>query len=88
MTDQTTTPDAQDAHEGMTRMLFVDAIFGVGFPSQAAAIVAVEQKLARYTGNQHIEAWMWDREALEALPIPLLQDLYTSLKMYEVTHAG
>lgn len=80
--------DAQDNHEGMTRMLFVDAIFGVGFPSAAAAIVATEQKLARYSGNEHIDAWTWDRAALEALPTGMLQDLYTSLKMYEVTHAG
>lgn len=80
--------NAQDTHEGMTRMLFVDAIFGVGFPSAAAAVVATEQKLAKYTGNEHLDAWMWDREALEALPTSMLQDLYMGLKTCEVTHAG
>lgn len=68
-------------HEGMTRMLFVDAIFGVGFPNVETAIVACEQGLAKHTGNEHMDAWTWDREALEALTTETLQNLYTGLKL-------
>lgn len=68
-------------HEGMTRMLFVDAIFGVGFPNVHTAVTATEQKLAKYTGNQDMDAWTWDREALESLTTETLQSLYTGLKL-------
>jgi len=77
-----------EAHEGFTRMLFADAIFGLGFPNLETAITAAEQKLAVFSGNEHIDAWTWNREALEALGTETLQSLYTSLKTYEVTHAG
>jgi hypothetical protein len=68
-------------HEGMTRMLFVDAIFGVGFPNVETAITACEQKLAKFTGNDVMDAWTWDRAALESLTTETLQGLYTGLKL-------
>ena len=77
-----------DNHEGMTRMLFVDAVVGVGFPAQNLGMAAEQQELATFTGNQHNEEWSWTRTALEKLTTPDLQDLYTYLKTYEVTHAG
>lgn len=74
-------------HEGFTHMLFVDAIVGLGFPSIAAGIAATDQGLASFVGNQHKEDWAWHRSSLESLPLSTLQDLYTALKTYEVTHA-
>lgn len=79
--------EAPDAHEGMTHMLFVDAVIGVGFPHPAVARQAVADEMATFTGDQHNESWVWNRTVLEALPISDLQDLYCSLKTYEVTHA-
>lgn len=82
-------PPAPDPHEGMTRMLFVDAIVGVGFPSSEAGAVALMTELAEFIGTKSHPAWRWIRPALESLPTPTLQDLYTKLKMFEVTtHAG
>ena len=66
-------------HELFTHMLFVDAIVGVGFPHPQVAIDAERGELADAVG--------WKRSALEELPTPTLQELYTSLKLYEVTHA-
>lgn len=78
-----------EEHEGFTRMLFVDAIVGVGFPGPyEVAERATRGGLARFTGNQHNEEWTWDRPALESLALETLQTLYVSLKTYEVTHAG
>jgi hypothetical protein len=76
-------------HEGFTRMLFVDAIVGVGFPGPyEVAEHATRGGLARFTGNQHNESWGWERDALENLTLGTLQTLYVSLKTYEATHAG
>lgn len=75
-------------HEGFTKMLFTDALCGLGFSSYAAAVAATDQGLARFTGNQHTESWAWNRDALETLPLATLQDLYTSIKLHKVTHAG
>ena len=68
-------------------MLFVDAIVGVGFPHPQVAIDAERGDLAVSTGDQHNEGWAWKREALADLSTSTLQELYTSLKLYEVTHA-
>lgn len=75
-------------HEGFTRMLFVDAIVGVGFPHYRIGADAVRGGLARFIGGQHDETWAWERAALEELDVSTLQELYTGLKMYEVTHAS
>lgn len=74
-------------HNLLTHMLFIDAIVGVGFPSVAAAESATANGLATFTGNQHYERWDWNRTALDELDLPTLQDLYTGLKLHEVTHA-
>jgi len=70
-------------HELFTRMLFTDAIIGVGFPHHQVATDALRGKLAYATAS----GWLWNRTALEELPIDTLQDLYTGLKLHEVTHA-
>ncbi|MDP2323513.1 MAG: hypothetical protein Q8N51_05730 [Gammaproteobacteria bacterium] len=77
-----------DNHELFTRMLFIDGILGAGLHDYEVAQEAVDSGLATFTGNQHNESWMWRRIALEKLSLPALQDLYTSLKLREVTHAG
>ena len=74
-----------EGHELFTEMLFADAIVGVGFPSHAVAEAAVKQGLAVFSGNQHNEGWTWLRPKLEALPMNDLMDLYTGLKLHEVT---
>lgn len=79
--------ESPDAYEGLTRMLFIDAIVGVGFPHPQVGVEAVSEGLATFTGDQHNEAWAWSRTALNVLHVEDLQDLYTSLKTYEVTHA-
>jgi len=66
-------------HELFTHALFVDGIVGVGFPHPQVAIDAERGGLADDAG--------WRRDVLEDLPTPTLQELYTSLKLYEVTHA-
>lgn len=66
-------------HELFTHMLFVDAIVGVGFPHPQVAIDAERGDLANDVG--------WKREALADLSTHTLQELYTSLKIYEVTYA-
>ena len=70
----------------MTRMLFTDAIFGVGVTPEVTDY-ALKAGLVRFAGNQHNERWEWTREALEDLSTATLQDLYTSLKLHEVSHA-
>lgn len=77
-----------DSHEGFTRMLFIDALAGVGLPTFASAIAASDQGLAYFCGDQHNPEWAWDSDALEKLSIETLQDLYTSIKLHKVKHAG
>lgn len=71
-------------HELFTKMLFVDAIVGVGFPHPQAAVDAERGGLARNVDH----TYHWNRAALEELPINTLQELYTALKLHEVTHAN
>lgn len=77
-------------HEGFTKMLFVDALCGLGACGmpRAARQEAVKQGLMKSTGSQYNEKWDWKRGALEELPISDLQDLYVGLKYQEVTHAS
>ena len=76
------------SHNVLTHMLFVDAIVGVGFPTPAAAESATAGGLAVFTGTQRNERWDWNRTALNELDLPTLQDLYTGLKLHEVTYAN
>ncbi len=66
--------------------LYIDAICGAGFPSPAFAEQAVKTGLARYTGNQWVMRWEWDREALTTVDERSLQALYEGIK--EIQHAG
>ena len=69
-------------HELFTRMLFTDAIVGVGFPNNQVGVDAQRGGLATL-----VDDWAWNRTALEALSLATLQELYTGLKLHEVTHA-
>jgi hypothetical protein len=64
----------------MAQMLYVDAVIGVGFPTMQVAEHAERGGLATYIGDQHNWKWAWRREALEALQLSTLIELYTSLK--------
>ena len=79
---------APDNHELFTRMLFVDAVVGVGFPSHDIAVNAERGGLATEWTNDTGGGFRWNRRILETLTTETLQDLYTSLKLQEVTHAG
>jgi hypothetical protein len=83
-------------HDLFTRMLFVDAIVGV-----ECGITILYRSAPRGAGtgehpNPLIDTkfdrdgplYSWNRTALEALATPTLQELYTALKLHEVTHAG
>ena len=62
---------------------------GVGFPGPyEIAQAATDAGLATFTGSHDSESWLWRRTALENLTLTALQDLYTSLKLQEVTTAG
>lgn len=81
-----------DAHEGMTRMLFVDAVVGVGLPCEEVAEVAAKDGLVQWRltelNGEYSTGYVWSRPALEALPLAELQELYMLLKTYEVANAG
>ena len=77
-----------DEHTLMTRVLFIDAIVGVGFPHEQVGVDAERGGLARFTGNQHNPDWAWNRRILETLSTETLQELYLGLKTYEVSHAN
>ena len=77
-------------HVLMTRMLFVDAIVGAGFPNDAVADHAIKGGLASKTWNsaEDIPFPVWNKRILETLSTDTLQDLYTSLKLHEVAHGA
>lgn len=80
--------DSVSDHALFTQMLFIDAIVGVGFPCNEAAVVAEHAGLADCDGDQYNTHWSWRVSALWEMSLEALQTLYGSLKMYEVTHAG
>lgn len=77
-------------HELMTHMLFVDAVVGVGFPHPQVADHAIKSGLATTTWDcvEDEPRPIWTRTALEALDVTTLQELYSALKLHEVTHAS
>ncbi len=79
-----------DDHVLMTRMLFVDAIVGVGFPHEQVGIDAERGGLATHHLQDYgnLSTYTWNRRILETLSTETLQDLYTSLKLHEVTHGA
>ncbi len=73
----------------MTRMLFTDAVVGVGFPHPQVGVDAERGGLATVKHDAGGEpVYAWNRRILETLSTETLQDLYTSLKLHEVTHAS
>jgi hypothetical protein len=75
-------------HELFTKMLFTDAVIGVGFPALQVAVDAERGGLAIFVGNPHNLEFSWNRDKLEELSLSTLQDLYTGLKLHEATDAG
>ena len=81
------------AHELFTHMLFIDAIIGVGErPLYVSAPRGTgsgvhPNPLVGTTFDRDGPLYAWNLTALEALPLETLQDLYTGLKLHEVTHA-
>ena len=80
--------DSGEGHSGFTQMLFVDAVVGIGFPSPAIGLNAEKGGLASLAGLPGDKLFVWCRPVLADLPLDTLQQLYVSLKTYEVTHAG
>lgn len=62
------------------KILLVDAICGIGFPSMLLAEEATKVGLATYTGNQHNWSWAWHRDRLLACDLDKLQALYQGLR--------
>ena len=78
-----------DEHALMTRMLFIDAIVGVGFPHEQVGIDAERGGLASKTWRSAEDEpyYIWNRRILETLATDTLQEMYLGLKTYEVSHA-
>ena len=80
--------DAQDT-ELLTRMLYADAIVGVGVPNLGVALRAERAGLTIHDPESarrfavdplpH-QQWRWDRDKLETLPLNDLIDLYMGIK--------
>lgn len=68
----------------MTRMLYTDAIVGVGIPNLGVALRAERAGLAVHAPSGPTmfphEQWRWDRDKLELLPLGDLIDLYLGVK--------
>ena len=62
------------------KTLLVDAICGAGFPTYQLADAYTRTGFASFTGNQHNEAWEWNREALSKLEEYRLMFIYTQLR--------
>lgn len=75
------------SHELMTRMLFIDAIVGVGFPHPQVAVDSERGGLATVYQTQDGPRYAWNKRILETLSTSTLQDMYTGLKLQEVTNA-
>ena len=58
----------------------VNMIVGIGLPTVEIALAASSAKLAHFTGNQWDENWVWDRTALDKLPVGTLIALLTGLR--------
>lgn len=69
-------------HELFTRMLFADALVGLGIPLEADGPALVGDGLAEETfpfyGDPPV--YVWVRSALEALPVNALQACYLAVK--------
>jgi len=65
------------------RMMLIDAIVGVGFPSRVLGVAAENAGLATITRllvpGHDSPPFVWNRDALAAQPLPRLQALYEAL---------
>ena len=68
--------------------LLVDAIIGVGFPTQQLAIQCELAGMARATGSKTKLEFHWIRERLAACEEDKLQQLYTALKEAQIEAQG
>ena len=60
------------------KVLIIDAICGVGFPSHLLATECEKAGMAIYS-QHHPDLYVWDRNALALSPISKLQALYQAL---------
>ena len=80
-------------HELFTQFLFVDAIVGTGHHAlyMSAPCSPTDgthpNPLVTTLFDRDGPIYTWNRTALEALSLATLMDLYTGLKLHEVTHA-
>lgn len=56
--------------------LLTEAIYGNGLSSIEYAIDMENKGLAKFCGNQHNEAWEWNKDALMGLSISELEQIY------------
>lgn len=61
------------------KMLVIDAICGVGFPTQPLAVAVEQQGMAIFTGSKGAPSWEWNRNALAKVRDEQLQELYEAL---------
>lgn len=75
-------------HNAFTHMLFVDAIVGAGTEHLSLQV----QKAALKAGLIHTQGIgapdAWNRTALESFDSPTLHEMYSALKLQEVTNAS
>lgn len=70
----------------MTRLLYTDALVGVGIPNLGVALraerasLAVHQPSHANVGGLPHEQWVWSREGLDKLPLGDLIDLYLGVR--------
>lgn len=60
----------------MDKQVLIDALCGKGFISMQFAIDMTNAGLAKFTGNQWNEDWVWDRSELQKLSVEQLESLY------------
>lgn len=76
-------------HELFTRMLFVDAVIGLGTMPlyRVFGNDGVANTLVSVSDSGDGPVYTWNRSGLDALELPTLQSLYTGLKLHEADYA-
>lgn len=81
------------AREATFKVLLIDAICGVGFPTLLLGDACEKAGMAKFVGDQYNPAWKWKRNALARCDSEKLQELYAALceardEPAGVAHAG
>jgi hypothetical protein len=61
------------------KTLIIDALCGVGFPSEQ---IALQCELAGLAVRSADGRWSWIRDRLEAAPQQMLEELYSAMREY------